>query len=239
MTYPETLYTALASAATGGAVFCALCVLAAVVFHRPCRKWRFSVFCILLSIAVVSVALLFIFSSFTIEYLKIKSVTVWCIAFCSGGIFCAAFYRVLIPVTISVYIFQLLFTYHIMRTRYPIRQSVVPVAVSRGMFEAGFIKEELFHERGGSVCIELDVCTLPPELLVPFPRTWYAFHKSSKGAAVLQKKKNLLCTILCKYASYVGGIVTVINIPVPSGADSAAMYTLDFSSVPPVLVCVL
>ena len=103
MTYPETLYTALASAASGGAVFCALCMIAAALCRRPCRKRFFSVFCVLLSIVTASSALLFIFTPFSAEHLKMHGVIVWCIVFFAGGTLLTAFYRILIPFTVSVY----------------------------------------------------------------------------------------------------------------------------------------
>lgn len=239
MTYPETLYTALASAAAGGAAFCALCVFAAAVFHRPCRKWRLSAFCVLLSIAVASFALLLIFTSFTIEHLKLRSVVVWYAAFAAAGFLCAAFYRILVPAVFTAYIALSLFTYHVVRTQYPVRRSIVPVSVSNGLFSSGSVTGSLLPDKKGSSCIALDVCTLPQELILPLPRTWYAFHESTAGTVNLSEKRNVLYTAVGNYASYAAGSVTVIYIPVPSGSTAAAMYTLDCGAVPPVLIRVL
>ncbi|HAH62173.1 MAG TPA: hypothetical protein DCL73_08780 [Treponema sp.] len=239
MTYPETLYTALASAATGGAAFCALSVFAAAVFHRPCRKWRLSAFCVLLSIAVASFTFLLIFTSFTIEHLQLRSAAVWCAAFSAAGFLCAAFYRILIPAVFAAYIVLSLFTCHIMRVQYPVRRNPVPVSVSDGSFSSGSVTAPLFPDKNGSSCILLDVCTLPPELILPLPRTWYAFHESPAGTAGPPEKGNALRDAAERYASYAAGSVTVMYIPVTAGADTAALYMLDFSSVPPVLIRVL
>jgi hypothetical protein len=239
MIYPETLYTAFAFAASGGAAFCALCMIAAALFHQPDRKKSFSVFCVLLSIAITSFALLCIFTPFSAGQLKIWSVVVWCISFFAGGMFLTAFYRILIPFIVSVYLLLVLLTYGIMRDRYPVLKSLVPVSVYKGTFSADGGERVFFYSREGRACIQIDVCTLPPELLVPLSRTWYAFHDSSEKDIVSSGKTDLLYTAVRKYSSYAAGTCYVINIPVPSGADTAAMYAVDFRVDPPFLIRVL
>ncbi|MCK9171183.1 MAG: hypothetical protein M0P01_12285 [Treponema sp.] len=239
MTYPETLYTALASAASGGAVFCALSMIYASVLRRSCRKSCFSAFCVLLSIVTASFALLYIFTPFTVEHLKIRNAAVWSISFFAGGLLLTAFYRILIPFAVSVYIVFVFFTFRVMRGRYPVPRSLVPVSVYKGSFTVGTEKMSLFFSPEGTACVQVNVCTLPPELLVPLPRTWYAFSESPEKDIALSGRINFLDTGVRKYTLYAAGTFTVINIPVPSGADAAAMYTVDFRCDPPVLVCVL
>ena len=126
-----------------------------------------------------------------------------------------------------------------MRTRYPVLRSLVPVSVYKGAFTEGTEKKEFFYSREGTPYVPIDVCTLPPELLVPLPRIWYAFHDSSEKNSILSDRINLLYTAVRKYTSYAAGTCYIINIPVLSGADAAAMYAVDFRSDPPALIRVL
>jgi hypothetical protein len=239
MTYPETLYTAIASAAAGGMVFCLLSVPAAAVFHRSIQRWRLSAFCVLLSITIASSAFLLICTSFSIEHLKNFSAVLWCSAFALIGILGTAFYRILIPSGAALYIMLALFSYHAMRIRFPVPGRLVSVSVCRGTFTSGAATGVLLPDKSGVPCIPLDVCTLPPELLVPIPRTWYAFHGTGSGIVNLPDKGNFLHRAAAGYVSYAAGRVSVVYIPVPSGADTAAIYTLDCSFEHPALVRVL
>jgi hypothetical protein len=239
MVYPETLYTALASAAAGGAVFCVLCIFSAAVFHRQCRRWRFSAFCVLLSIAVASLALLFIFTPFTLEKLKLRPVVVWNFSFGAAGMLCTAFYKILVPIVSAAYIALALCTYHLMQVRYPVPRKPVPVSVNGSMFFSGVVKGGLVPCPGGASCIILDVCMLPDWLLFPFSREWYSFHVPAAETPDIQGGENIPVSLTAKYMNCISGGTSVVYVPVPSASGAAAMYTLDCRSLPPVLTRVL
>ena len=237
MSYPETLYTALVSFFTGAAAGCAFCMLAAAVFHRVYRRWRFSVLCVLLSAAVVSLVLLLVLTPFSLSCLHAHFMLIWCVSFFAGGIICSVYYRIIFPVVVLYGVFSL-YSYYIISRKYPLPRKAVCVAVSNGAFSSGTFSEKLSLDASGAYCIALDVCTLPPELLFPFYRRWYAFHEQAGSAVSPQEPDMVLYRFFRLYVSYMTDKCSKLYIPVPSGA-SAAVYTLDCSFDSPVLVRVL
>jgi hypothetical protein len=237
MSYPETLYTALVSFFTGAAAGCAFCMLAASALHRLYRRWRFSALCVLLSAAIVSLVLLLVLTPFSLSHLHSRFMLVWCIVFFAGGVLCAVYYRIIFPVVVLYGVLSL-YSYYIISRKFPLPRKAVCVAVSDGTFSSGTFSEKLSLDTSGAFCIALDVCTLPPELLLPFYRRWYSFHERSGSAASSQEPDMVLHRFFRLYISYMTGKVGKLYIPVPSGA-SAAVYTLDCSSGFPVLVRVL
>lgn len=237
MSYSETLYTALVSFFTGAAAGCAFCMIAASAFYRLYRRWRFSILCVLLSAAVVSLVLLLVLTPFSLSYLHSRFMVIWCISFFAGGIICSVYYRIIFPVVVLYGILSL-YSYYIINRKYPLPRKTVCVAVSDGTFSSGTFSEKLSLDTSGAFCIALDVCTLPSELLLPFSRRWYAFHEQSGSPASFPEPDKLLHRFFRLYISYMTGNGDILYIPVPTGT-SAAVYTLDCSFDSPVLVRVL
>jgi hypothetical protein len=237
MSYPETLYTALVCLFTGTAAGCAFCMLAAAAFHRLYRRWRFSVLCVLLSAAVISLALLLVLTPFRPSHLHSHFMMIWCISFFAAGVFCSVYYRIVFPAVILYGILSL-YSYYILDRKYQLPRKVVCVAVSNGSFSSGTFSEKLFSSTSGSFYIALDVCTLPPELLLPFSRRWYAFHEQAGSSVSLPERDFVLYRFFRLYTSYMTGRTCISFIPVPDGS-AAAVYTLDCSSDSPVLIRVL
>jgi len=239
MSYPETLFTALAAASAGGAVYCALCMFAAAAFQRSCKKWRLSAFCILLSAAVVCLAALLVFTPFSTAVMRTRDAVVWVILCTAAGMLCAAFYRFVLPAAGISYFILLFFTLRTLRTNYPLPRAVVPVSVSRGRFVSGVFSGTVCTGEHGVSYIELEVCTLPSRLLFPIPRTWYTFHDPSSRQEKSAGNGNIITRAAGMYVSLLLKHMSVTAVSVPAGADTAAMYIMDCRSVPAVLVRIL
>ena len=212
-------------------------MLAASAFHRSYHRWRCSVLCILLSAAVVSLGLLFVLTPFNLSHLYSHFMLFWCVAFFAAGIVCSIYYRIIFSVFILCGIVSF-GSYYILKRKYPLPRKSVLVAVSNGSFSSDAFSEKLFLDSSGVSCIALDVCTLPPELLLPFSRRWYAFHKTSGSSDLSDEENIILYHLFNMYTSYMTGDDKTVYIPVSVGAG-AAVYTLDCRSESPVLVRVL
>jgi hypothetical protein len=237
MSYPETLYTALVCFFTGAAAGCGLCMLAAVAFHRLYRRWRFSLLCVFLSAAVVSLVPLLILTPFYPAQVYSHFMIIWCVSFFLSGVIFSVYYRIILPAAVLYCIFSFCSYYTISR-KYPLPRKKVCVVVRNGSFSSDTFSEKLISDASGTFSVALDVCEIPSELLLPFPRHWYAFHRTVDSLVLVPEQNTVFQRFFRMYTSYMTGRTHSLYIPVPTGS-SAAVYTLDCGVNPPVLVRIL
>ena len=225
MQFPETLFTALFSAGIGGSVGCGAAIIAAAVRRRRCSG-RVSALCVLLSIAVAAAAALLVFTPFRIFRLPDTRTVIWCASFCAAGFVASLFYRAALPAGAVLYAAASLYVYIVYSASFEVIPRSLPVTVgSAGAVSGSTVLESHSGSGAEDDTVSLQLCTLPPELLFPLPRTWYALESRPLSAPL--------------FAQYLFSGVHAVSIPVPEGLSSPAVYTLVFrspsGSVAPVL----
>ncbi len=176
MTFPFALFSAFFLLSLGSAFGCLVCMLCGKIFHRPVLKSRLTVFCVLMSLAIA----VFAFSLVIAPSLYASPAALFCMMGHNGlflsllfisGLLCSAFWRSVLPLTVSCYIALSVFTGIKLYGAFGANEETVSLVVQNNSIKVNGTVYSVTDAQ--EKALVLKKYTLPALLLVPLPRIWY------------------------------------------------------------------
>ena len=176
MTFAFSLFSALFLLSLGSSAGCLICMLSGKIFHKSVLKSRFTIFCVLLSLAIA----IFAFSLIVIpemyaspaELLDMagKNILFLCGLF-ACGLLCSVFWRSILPLAVSCFIALSVFTGIKLYGVFGANEEIFSLVVQNDAIKVNGQSYPVQSPQGKSLVIKK--YTLPAALLVPLPRIWY------------------------------------------------------------------
>ena len=199
----------------GGSFGCLVCMLCGRVFHKDVLKARFTIFCLLLSVAIAVVTLQLIFSPTMFDSVGkvVRSHLGFFVLLFALGVFASCFWRTFLPVAVMAYIAFSVFVGIKLYAAFGANEDTLSVSVNATSVRVN--EQQFAVQEGLGKSIVLKTYTLPPEILLPLPRIWYTVCgvSSSKDAATY--------ATLSELADFSGAEPAAVSF---SGEDASSFF---------------
>lgn len=189
MSFYACLVFGVISLSLGGVAGCFACIILGKLLNRAYLKSRFTVVCILLSVAVAFAAGGFILiSNILFQIRLLPSHALFFLSLFFIGLLASSFWRTALPLFVLLYIILSTFTginlYSVFGSK-PENVSVTVTFQSVGVGDQVYFVDSL---KDKSLVVE--VFTLPSFLLIPLPRVWYSVIGVADSDSTLELDKN-------------------------------------------------
>ena len=183
LTFSECLPAALFMIFSGGAAAALCCMISGSITKKGCRSYRFTEFCLLLSAAAgCATWALFSAQGYVVSFFShpVSDYVYFACLFACGAL-CVLYWKVVLPLVCVLYIcvsaYTGFFLYSVFGTaenKFSIMVNSDSLSVNEQSFRVDSQKEKK---------LEFSAFTLPPKLLVPFPKTWCRLVRVNEAEA--------------------------------------------------------